>query len=263
MSLDKAAIARYGDELYAALRGRHTVQPLTTREPRITIEDAYHVSLHMVNRRLADGERLIGKKIGVTSKAVQRMLDVHQPDFGYLTDRMVYDSGGEMPISSELIQPRAEGEIAFILKRDLIGPGVTHADVLRATECVLPCFEVVDSRVEDWKIKIQDTVADNASCGLFVLGHDAVSPRKVDLSVCGMVVEKNGEIISTGAGAAALGSPVTCVAWLANTLGRFGISLEAGEVVLSGSLVPLEPVVAGDFMRLEIGGIGSASVRFT
>ncbi len=260
--MDKELINRSGDELYEAMVNRQTVAPLTERYSDITIDDAYHISLRMLDRRLQAGARIIGKKIGVTSKAVMNMLNVHQPDFGYLTDDMVYSSGAEMPISSRLIQPRAEGEIAFILKRDLTGPGVTNADVIRATECVLPCFEIVDSRIHDWKIKIQDTVADNASCGLFVLGDNAVDPRKVDLVTCGMVVEKNGAILSTGAGAAALGSPINCVAWLANTLGSFGIGLKAGEVILSGSLVPLEAVVAGDFMRVDIGGIGSASVRF-
>ena len=147
-------------------------------------------------------------------------------------------------------------------EKDLTGPGVTNADVLAATECdaVLRDHRFAHP---DWKIAIQDTVADNASCGPFVLGDHAVSPRQVDLVTCGMVVEKNGQIISTGAGAAALGSPVNCVAWLANTLGQFGISLKAGEVILSGSLVPLEPVKAGDFMQVSIGGIGTASVRFT
>jgi 2-oxopent-4-enoate/cis-2-oxohex-4-enoate hydratase len=255
-------ISACGDELYGALRARSTVPPLTARLPGITIEDAYGVSLRMLARRLADGERVIGKKIGVTSKAVQSMLDVHQPDFGYLTDAMAYEDGADMPISAALIQPRAEGEIAFLLKRDLVGPGVTHEEVLAATECVMACFEIVDSRIKDWKIRIQDTVADNASSGLFVLGRERVDPRGVDFETCGMVVEKNGEIISTGAGAAALGSPVTCVAWLANTLGRFGVPLRAGEVILSGSLVPLEPVKAGDAMRVRIGGIGSATVRF-
>ena len=261
--LNESRIHELGDELFDALRARRMIAPLTEREPEITIDDAYHVSLRMMQRRVDDGERIIGKKIGVTSKAVQNMLNVHQPDFGYLTDHMVYGNGDEMPISEQLIQPRAEGEIAFMLKKDLAGPGVTNADVLAATEAVMPCFEIVDSRIQDWKIKIQDTVADNASCGLFVLGDNAVDPRRVDLATVGMVVEKNGSILSTGAGAAALGSPVNCVAWLANTLGRFGISLKAGEVILSGSLVPLEPIVAGDFMRVEIGGIGSASVRFT
>ncbi|MGB0713239.1 MAG: 2-oxopent-4-enoate hydratase [Gammaproteobacteria bacterium] len=261
--MNEQRINELGDELYDALSNRTVIDPFTSRIDDITIDDAYHISLRMVQRRVDAGASIIGKKIGVTSKAVQNMLGVFQPDFGYLTDDMVYGNGDEMPISERLIQPRAEGEIAFVLKRDLIGPGITNADVLRATEAVMPCFEIVDSRIRDWKIKIQDTVADNASCGLFVLGDCAVDPRKVDLATCGMVVEKNGELLSTGAGAAALGSPVNCVAWLANTLGRFGIPLKAGEVILSGSLVPLEPIQAGDYMRVEVGGMGSASVRFT
>ncbi len=260
--MNKDQIIQCGDELFDAMQSRTTLRPFTERFDDITIEDAYNISLRMIERRVEAGEKIIGKKIGVTSRVVQRMLNVHQPDFGYLTDKMAYSQGQEMPISTQLIQPKAEGEIAFILKKDLLGPGVTNADVLAATDCVIPCFEVVDSRIENWQIKIQDTVADNASCGLFILGDKAVDPRKVDLATCGMVVEKNGSIISTGAGAAALGSPVNCVAWLANTLGRFGIPLKAGEVILSGSLVPLEPVQAGDFMSVSIGGIGSASVRF-
>ena len=260
--MDKQKIQQFGDELYEAMVKREAVSPLTSRGEDISIEDAYHISLRMLERRQQAGARVIGKKIGVTSKAVQNMLNVHQPDFGYLTDDMVFNSGEVMPISDRLIAPRAEGEMAFILKKDLSGPGVTNADVLAATECVMPCFEIVDSRIQDWKIAIQDTVADNASCGLFVLGDQAVSPRKVDLVTCGMVVEKNGSVLSADAGAAALGSPVNCVTWLANTLGEFGITLKAGEVILSGSLVPLEPVKAGDYMRVDIGGIGSASVRF-
>jgi 2-oxopent-4-enoate/cis-2-oxohex-4-enoate hydratase len=255
-------VARLGDELHGALRARRTVAPITSREPDVTIDDAYRISTHLLRRRLADGERVIGKKIGVTSKVVQRALDVHQPDFGWLTDRMRYEDGAEMPIGAQLIQPRAEGEIAFQLARDLVGPGITPSDVLAATECVMPCFEVVDSRIEGWKIRIQDTVADNASSGLFVVGAAKVDPRKVDFYTCGIVVKKNGEILSTGAGAAALGSPLICVAWLANTLGTYGEKLLAGEIVLSGSLVPLEPVVPGDRMEMSIGGIGGASVVF-
>jgi 2-oxopent-4-enoate/cis-2-oxohex-4-enoate hydratase len=260
--MKKEQIIQCGDELFDAMRKRQTIRPFTERFDDFTIDDAYHVSLRMVERRVQAGERIIGKKIGVTSKAVQNMLNVYQPDFGYLTDSMAYSEGEEMPISKLLMQPKAEGEIAFILKKDLMGPGVTNADVLAATDCVIPCFEVVDSRIENWEIKIQDTVADNASCGLFMLGDKAISPRKIDLTTCGMVVEKNGSIISTGAGAAALGSPVNCVTWLANTLGQFGIPLKAGEVILSGSLVPLESVKAGDHMSVSIGGMGSASVRF-
>ena len=259
--LDGATKTALGDELYDALRARRTVAPLTERVPGVTIDDAYWISRRLLERRLGDGEKLIGKKIGVTSKAVQNMLDVHQPDFGYLTDRMRYASGNEMPISRELIQPRAEGEIAFILKRDLVGPGVTPEDALAATEGVIPCFEIVDSRIRDWKIRIQDTVADNASSGLFVLG-DMVGTSGVDFVECQITVEKNGRFLSQGKGAAALGSPLICVAWLANTLGSYGIPLEAGELILSGSLVPLEPVTAGDEMKMSIAGIGSAHVKF-
>ena len=257
-------IEELGDELYSALRARRTLSPLTERWPEITIEDAYHVSLRMVNRRIEDdGEKIIGKKIGVTSLAVQEMLGVFQPDFGYLTDKMLYPNDGPMPISEQLIQPRAEGEIAFMLRKDLNGPGVTNEDVLDATEYVTACFEVVDSRVHDWKVKIQDTVADNASCGLFVLGDERAEPDDLDFPNLKMRVYKNGQPLSEGLGSAALDSPLNCVSWLANTLSRFGITLNAGDVVLSGSLVPLEPVVAGDEMRLEVDGVGTASVRFT
>jgi 2-oxopent-4-enoate/cis-2-oxohex-4-enoate hydratase len=254
--------ARYGDELYEALRARQVVEPLTNRQPEITIDDAYAISKHLIARRVASGERIVGKKIGVSSLAVQRMLDVHQPDFGFLTDRMVYGEGAEMPISTELIQPRAEGEIAFILARDLVGENLTHQDVLDATEAIVPCFEVVDSRVRDWKIRIQDTVADNASCGLFVLGAERVDPRGLDLASLKMTVWKNEQELSVGYGSAALGTPLECVRWLAQTLGAYGITLNAGDIILSGSLVPLEPVVAGDVMRLELEQVGTASVRF-
>ena len=260
--MNKNKIKRYGDELYEALTQRQMIEPLTDREPDMTIEDAYGISTQLLERRLAAGEKVIGKKIGATSKAVQNMLNVHQPDFGYLTDAMVYESGGTIPVTEKMIQPKAEGEIAFVLKKDLIGPGVTTSDVLQATDFVVPCFEIVDSRVRDWKIKIEDTISDNASCGYFALGNQTADPRRLDLSTVGMVLEKNGSVVATGAGAAALGSPLICVAWLANTLGQFDITLKAGEVILSGSLVPLIPVESGDHMTVHIGGIGSASLCF-
>lgn len=260
--MDKQQIDDFGATLYAALAQRHTIAPLTEQAPGLTIEAAYRISLAMLEHRLAAGERVVGKKIGVTSKAVMSMLDVHQPDFGYLTDTMMYATGAEVPVSTHLIQPRAEGEIAFLLEADLQGPGVTNADVLRATAFVMPCFEIVDSRIRDWKIRIEDTIADNASCGVVVLGDRAVHPSALDLTTCGIVVSLNGEVVSTGAGAAALGSPVNCVAWLANTLGRLGIPLKAGEIILSGSLVPLQPIGPGDSMHLAIGGLGQCSVRF-
>ncbi|MCK6392441.1 2-oxopent-4-enoate hydratase [Zoogloea sp.] len=259
--MDKTQIDLYGDELYNALITRTPVAPLTDREPGITLDDAYRIQLRMIQRRLDAGETIIGKKIGVTSKVVMDMLKVNQPDFGQMTSGMVFNEGEAIRVDS-MIAPRAEAEVAFILKHDLEGPGVTAADVLRATECVLPCFEIVDSRIQDWKIKIQDTVADNASCGVLTLGGVRRSPRDLDLALAGMVLEKNGELISTSTGAAVQGSPVNAVAWLANTLGRLGIGLKAGEVILSGSQSPLVPVKAGDSLSCAVGGLGGTTVRF-
>ena len=260
--MERAEIERLGDALYSAMCDRRMLAPLTDTHPNLTIEEAYEISFRFLANRLNAGEKIIGKKIGVTSAAVMDMLGVRQPDFGFMTDAMRHDI--VMEISSTLIQPRAEGEIAFILKKDLQGPGLTNTDVLAATEAVMPCFEVVDSRIKDWQLKIQDTVADNASCGWFALNEAAAtSPAAVDLINCEMTVCKNGEVISTGTGAAAMGNPVNCITWLANTLCTLGITIEKGDVVLSGSLVPLQPVTAGDEMSLHISGIGDCRVAFT
>ncbi|MBK6289163.1 MAG: fumarylacetoacetate hydrolase family protein [Gammaproteobacteria bacterium] len=260
--MNEETVTRLGDELYRALRSHSVLAPLTEREPAITIDDAYRISLRFLQRRLADGEKLIGKKIGVTSKPVQDMLDVRQPDFGFLTDRMHYPDGAAIAVAGNLVAPRAEAEIAFRLKSDLVGPGITEADVLAATACIMPCFEIVDSRIRDWKIRIQDTVADNASCGVFVLGDTEADPRKFDLPRLHVRVFKNGMPLSEGLGSAVQGNPLTAVAWLANTLGRYDIPLLAGDIILSGSVVPLEPVRAGDEMRCEVQGMGSAHCHF-
>lgn len=254
-------ITTLGDELYAALTGCHVLDPLTQRHPDITIEDAYGIQQHLTARRLAAGETIVGKKIGVTSQAVMNMLGVRQPDFGMLTDAMVYNEG-EAIAASTLIQPKAEGEIAFVLKKDLVGPGVTAADVLAATEGVMACFEIVDSRIRDWKIRIQDTVADNASCGVFVIGGQHTDPRALDLAAVSMRMWKNGEPCGSGTGAAVQGHPAEAVAWLANTLGAFGIPFRAGELILSGSLAALVPAAAGDRFTMEIDGLGGCSISF-
>jgi 2-oxopent-4-enoate/cis-2-oxohex-4-enoate hydratase len=261
--LQKQTIEQLGNDLYEAMRSFTPIAPLIEQHPSITLDDAYYVSLQMLKRRVEDdGEVVVGKKIGVTSKVVQDMLGVHQPDFGFLTDAMEYANGADVPVAGNMIQPRAEAEIGFKLKADLQGPGVTEADVLAATECIMPCFEIVDSRIKDWNIRIQDTVADNASCGVFVLGDASADPQDFDLPNLKITVWKNGELLSEGLGSAVQGNPLTAVAWLANTLGRFGIPFKAGEVILSGSLVPLESVVAGDKMTMELHGIGKAAVQF-
>ena len=248
-------------ELYAALRERRTVAPLIERHPDLTIDDAYAISLGFLARRQADGERVVGKKIGVTSKAVQDMLGVHQPDFGFLTDWM--QVGAEIDIDAKaLIAPRAEAEIAFVLKDSLNGPGVTAADVMAATAYIAPCFEIVDSRIRDWKIGIVDTVADNASCGVFVLGEGRADPCAHDLPALHVTVTKNGAPLSEGYGSAVQGDPAQAVAWLANTLGAYGVTLDAGDVILSGSLVPLEPAVKGDVFEMTLHGVGTCTARF-
>ena len=251
---------KVGRALWQALKTRTPVAPLTGRLEKLSLDEAYRISQAMLAARLGEGERVVGKKIGVTSKPVQDMLGVHQPDFGFLTDAMQVSDG--KVDCSRLIAPRAEAEIAFRLKHDLIGPGIMPDQVMEATETVIACFEIVDSRIQDWQIAIEDTVADNASCGLFVLGEAEIDPRGLDLAALHAVVSKNGALLSSGYGSAVQGAPQNAVAWLANTLGAYGIPFLAGEIILSGSVVPLEPVEAGDTMHLAIEGLGECNVEF-
>ena len=267
MSLTPSDVDFYGDELYSALVDLRTVPNLRDRVPGIDLTDAYRIQSRMVQRRVEAGETIVGKKVGVTSAAVMNMLGVYEPDFGQLLSGMVYCNGDTIKLDS-LIQPRAEGEIAFVLKHDLVGPGVTAIDVLRATDYVVPCFEIVDSRIDNWDIKIVDTVADNASCGVFVLGTEPKDPLEVDLALVGMTLEVRqpgetvGDLFATGAGAAVKGSPVNSMVWLANTLGALGIPFRAGEVILTGSLTVMAWVKGPQTITCEFGGLGSCTVTF-
>lgn len=267
-SLSSSDINYYGDELYDALTGNYTVPNLRDRVSGLTIADAYLIQSRLVQRRIDAGEHIVGKKIGVTSAPVQQMLGVFEPDFGQLLSGMVYRNGDTIKLSS-LIAPRAEGEIAFVLKHDLVGPGITAVDVLRATDYVLPCFEIVDSRIDAWDIKIVDTVADNASCGVYVLGDTPMDPFEVDLALVGMTITTHqpadaaGELFATGAGASVQGSPVNSVVWLANTLGRLGIPFRAGEVILSGSLTVMAWVKGPQTIVCEFGDLGSCTINFS
>lgn len=248
---------QYGAMLFQALRDRRTIAPLIAQDAGLTLDDAYAISLRFLAHRTAEGERVVGKKIGVTSKAVQDMLGVHQPDFGFLTDWM--HAAGDIDVDAKkLIAPRAEAEIAFILKDDLVGPGITPEQVIAATESIAPCFEIVDSRIDDWQISIVDTVADNASCGVFVLGEARADPREHDLPNLHVTVTKNGEPLSEGYGHAVQGDPAMAVAWLANTLGAYGVTLNAGDIILSGSVVPLAPAVKGDRFEMTLFSNGHA-----
>jgi 2-oxopent-4-enoate/cis-2-oxohex-4-enoate hydratase len=258
LALDHNALGR---QLFDALASGQAIAPLTATYQDLSIDDAYQISLAFLHiRQNQNDEKIIGKKIGVTSKPVQDMLGVFQPDFGFLTDAMIARNG-QVHMDCH-IAPMAEAEIAFKLNKDLKGPGVTAQDVLDATEYVSPCFEIVDSRIKDWKITIGDTIADNASCGVFVLGADKVDPKSLNMAGLEVIVEKNGAEISRGQGSSVQGAPENAVAWLANTLGAYDIPFKAGEIILSGSMVPLEPVVKGDKMTMSIAGLGDCSVEF-
>jgi len=261
MALSDETIMAYGDELYDALLAGRTVSNLRDRNPGMDIVDGYRVQERMIARRLAAGDRIVGKKIGVTSKAVQEAIGVFEPDFGQLTSEMLVEDDTTVDLDT-LIQPKAEGEIAFVLKKDLVGPGITAEDVLDATDYVTACFEIVDSRIRDWDIRIQDTVADNASCGVFALGHKRVSPHDIDLAAVEMVIERNGEVVADGVGSAVQGSPLNSVAWLANTLGELGMPFLAGEVILSGALGVMVEIGDGDRLVVRMTGLGTCSLHF-
>jgi 2-keto-4-pentenoate hydratase len=238
------------------------IEPLTDALPRLTITDSYAIQELNIRRRLAEGRVLRGRKIGLTSRAMQTLLGVGEPDFGALLDDMFVEEG-ESVATDTLIQPKAEAEVAFILGEDLAGPGATTVDVLRAIDAAVGAIEVVDSRIADWRITIADTIADNASSGRVVLGTRLVPAHRLDLRLVGMGIWRNGELADSGAGVAALGNPARCVAWLANTLGVLGDGLRAGDVVMSGALHRAFDVVHGDIVRAEFDRLGSVSVRFT
>lgn len=254
-------IEKFAAQLIEAEQSRVGMDPLTAVDPEITIDEAYYIQLQNIKKKVDEGKKIVGKKIGLTSVVVQKMLGVDEPDYGHLLDSMVVENGGTIDIST-MLQPKIEGEIAFILKKDLKGPNVTALDVLQATDYVVPALEIVDSRVQDWKIRLQDTVADNASAGLYVLGGKPTKIENIDLELIGMVLMQNGEVANTGVGAAALGNPATCVAWLANRLADYDITLKAGEVILSGALSGMVGAKPGDNFTARFAHLGQVSVNF-
>jgi 2-keto-4-pentenoate hydratase len=221
------------------------------------IDSAYAVQSINTEFWRQAGRRVVGQKIGLTSIAVQRQLGVSQPDFGVLFDDMLILDGGTLNAAS-VIQPKAEGEVAFVMGRDFDNPRATAVDLMAAIAYALPAIEIVDSRLKDWKITIADTVADNASSAFFVLGSQPQSLAGLDLLTCGMMLTLDGTVASVGAGAACLGHPLTAAAWLAATLSSRGQPLKAGDIVLSGALGPMVPIAPGNQVRVRIGGLGSA-----
>ena len=254
-------IEQLAGELRAAESARMPIEPLAGRLPVRDIAHAYAVQSANTRASLVAGRRLVGRKIGLTSAAVQRQLGVDQPDYGMLfADMEVPD--GDVIAPGALIQPKVEAEIAFIMADGLDHPDPSSAEVLDAIGWVVPALEIVDSRVANWKISIHDTIADNASSGRFVLGGPARLAAELDLRLCGMVLERNGDPTSFGAGIACLGHPLHALRWLAGVMARAGHPLAAGDIVLSGALGPMVAASPGDQFSARIGGLGSVSVRF-
>ena len=256
MNIQKAA-----DALRAAEENRCQMPMLSLDNPEMTVDDAYAVQLCNIERRKAAGAKVIGMKIGLTSKGMQKLLNVDVPDYGHLLSDMIVLEGDKCH-TAELCQPKVEGEIAFCLKKTLKGPGLTVADVYDAADYVVPALEIVDSRIKDWKIKLVDTIADNGSSARFVVGSRMTPIHKVDMRLTGMIFEKNGELVNSGAAAEVLGNPAASVAWLANQLSAYGIELQAGNIVLAGALTAAVPVQAGDFISASFSGMGSVGIKF-
>lgn len=250
-------------ELLDSAEEQHiAIAPLTEQQPTLTADEAYHVQLTRIAKKVNDGDTITGKKIGLTSLAMQNLLGVDQPDYGHLLQSMEVENGGKVSLSS-LFQPKIEGEIAFVLKKDLVGPNVTIEDVLQATDYVVASIEIVDSRVKDWKIKLEDTIADNASCGLYLLSEQKVNIEDVHLPSIEMQLLKNGEVVNTGKGTDVLGDPAACVTWLANKLHTYNVELKAGEVILSGALSAAVVAEPGDVFTARFTTLGDVSVEFT
>lgn len=258
----EVALSEIADALYEAESSRKPIAPLAPRWPDLDVADAYRIQLHNIERRVEAGAAVRGHKVGLSSRAMQEMMGVREPDYGHLLDDMFVFEGHDVAMD-DMIEPRVEIEVAFVLGDSLPSRGCNAADVIRATEFILPAIEIIDSRIADWKIGIVDTIADNASSAKVVLGGNPVRLTDVDVRAIGATLQRNGEVIETGTAAAVLGNPVTAIAWLAQTVSAFGVSLEAGQVVLPGSCTRAVPVESGDVVRAEFDSLGPVEVHFT
>lgn len=254
----EAVLRELADHLKKAELSNQAIARLENYAEGLDIDDAYRIQLLNVEKELKQGRRISGKKIGLTSAAMQNLLGVNQPDYGHLLDSMEIKDA-EMPYEA-VLQPRVEGEMLFVLKNDLSGGNVTVDHVLAATDYIVAGIEVVGSRIENWKIGIIDTVADNASCGKYILGKKKLKPQDFDRIAESMSLYKNGELINQGSGAAVLGDPAYCVAWLANMMHSYGVSLKAGEVILSGALSAMIPVAKGDEVKVSFRNLGDVDL---
>jgi 2-keto-4-pentenoate hydratase len=259
--LDRVRVTSAADVLRLAELKRAPIEPLVTSYPGIDVEDAYRIQLLNIHRRVSAGAAVVGHKVGLSSRAMQEMMGVDEPDYGHLLDDMALT--GDVPADAErYCQPRVEPEVGFILGADLPGEDCTEADVLAGTEALVPALELIDSRIVDWRIRLPDTIADNASSAGFVLGAERVRPGDVDLTAIPVGLWRNQEQVAAGRSDAVLGNPVIAVAWLARTVARFGVRLQAGHLVLPGSCTRAIDARAGDAFRAEFDGLGSVHLAF-
>lgn len=253
------------DELAADLaeaeRSRVPIAPLTDENPTIDVVDSYEIQLTNIRQRVAEGARVVGHKVGLSSKAMQQMMGVDEPDYGHLLDEMeVFE---DKPVQAgRYLYPRVEVEVGFVLAEDLPGAECTEDDVLAATAAFAPAIELIDTRITDWKIKLCDTIADNASSAGFVLGAERVAPKDVDIKNIDAVLTRNGEVAAEGRSDAVLGNPVTAVAWLARKVESFGVRLRKGDIVLPGSCTRAIDARPGDQFVAEFDGLGSVRLTF-
>jgi len=256
-------LSKWADQLYQAEQTQQAIAPIRDQlDASSTLDTAYAIQNINTERALSQGRRLVGRKIGLTSIAVQKQLGVDSPDFGMLFADMAYGDGEQIP-TGQLIQPKVEAEIALVLKNDLIKAQHTIEDIIAATDYAVAAIEVVDSRIEHWKISLLDTVADNASSAALVLGNQKVSVDQIDWVNCQMYMTRQGEVVSQGQGKACLGNPLNAAVWLADEMVRRGRPLQAGDIVLTGALGPMVAVQAGEAYQVEIEGLGSVTAAFS
>jgi 2-keto-4-pentenoate hydratase len=248
-------------DLAQAERSREPIGPLTAAHPGIDVVDAYEIQLINIRQRVAEGARIVGHKVGLSSLAMQQMMGVDEPDYGHLLDDMqVFE---DTPVKAgRFLYPRVEVEVGFILSADLPGAACTEDDVLAATAALVPSIELIDTRITDWKIALCDTIADNASSAGFVLGAARVAPRDIDVTAIDAVLTRNGEVVAEGRSDAVLGNPVTAVAWLARKVDGFGVRLRKGDVVLPGSCTRAFDARAGDEFVADFTGLGAVRLSF-
>jgi 2-oxo-hept-3-ene-1,7-dioate hydratase len=258
--LSQSDRTKAADILMAAEKERKQAVQLSTTWPEISIEDSYAISSEVAKRKIAAGAKLIGHKVGLTSKAMQRSSQIDEPDYGHLLDNMMIADGAKVP-HEDYCLPRVEIELAFILGKALKGPGIGLPEVLRATEYVVPAIEIVDARIRDQR-KIYDTVADNGAAAGIVIGGRPVGPMDVDLRWVGGIMYRNSEVEETGVAAGVLGHPALGVAWLANKLGSHGVALEPGHIVLAGSFTRVVFARKGDTLHADFGSLGGIAIQF-